>query len=48
MIGTPVTRPVALPLTAEAFLRQLNRATGALPVTAWAATETRVQIIEPR
>ncbi len=44
--GTTLTRPVALAATAEAFLRDLNRATESLPAASWAVAETRVQVVE--
>ena len=44
--GQTVTRPVALASTAEAFLREFNRATRSLPAASWAAVETRVEVVE--
>ena len=44
--GNTLTRPVALALTADVFLRDFNRATGGLPETAWEVAETRVQVVE--
>ena len=44
--GSTLTRPAGLALTAEAFLRQLNRATEQMPASSWAVAETRVQVVE--
>ena len=44
--GNTLTRPVSLAVTAEAFLRDFNRATRRLPAAGWAVAETRVQVIE--
>lgn len=44
--GRTSTRPVALASTAEAFLREFNRATSSLPAASWAAVETRLEVLE--
>lgn len=40
-----LTSPVSLALRANAFLPQLNRATGGLPRKSWATDEIRVRIV---
>ena len=40
-----LTSPVSLALRVNAFLPQLNRATGGLPRESWAADEIRVRIV---
>ena len=40
-----LTSPVSLALRANAFMPQLNRATGGLPRSSWAADEIRVRIV---
>ena len=44
--GNMLTRPVVVPSTAEAFLREFNRATERMPAASWAVAETRVQVVE--
>ena len=44
--GSMLTRPAVLPSTAEALLRELNRATERMPAASWAVAETRVQVVE--
>ena len=47
-MGQTITRPMALAIRAQDFIRRVNDATAALPPPQWSLTETLLTIYDPK